>query len=85
MLDLKDLQKKDLAIDYRRVFTGTAVIEITSGSTVEKKIQVDLESTPFGKDHIRVSLLENIDFPLVPVLREIKAYVTKLNEKGQLH
>lgn len=75
--------KKDLAIDYRRVYTGNAVLELHDQTTVEKKIEIALEHSPLGHIEMNVSLVDPIDYPLVPALRAIKTYVLEMQNKGQ--
>ena len=83
MVGLNELVKKDLAIDYRRVYTGNAVLELHDKTRVEKKIEIALEHSPLGHIDVNVSLVDTIDYPLVPTLRAIKAYVLEMQKKGQ--
>ena len=47
ILELRDLNREEGYIYYRRNFTGTAVIEIP-GSTLEAPVAFCIEMDPFG-------------------------------------
>lgn len=83
MLGFKNLVKKDLAVDYRKVFTAVAAIEINE-SNIEKKIEFSIELSPLGHIEVNVSLLEHVDYPLVPILRKIKDFIHEEYKKGTL-
>ncbi len=83
MLGFKNLVKKDLAVDYRKVYTALAEIEINN-SSLEKKVEFSIEHSPLGHIDVNVSLLEHIDYPLVPVLRTIKHFIHEEHKKGSL-
>ena len=82
--ELKDIIKKDMAIDYRRVYTATAVIDIT-GKIAEKKFEMALEHSPMGEVSIKVSLLEDVDYPLIPVIRKIAEKARILQKAGTIY
>jgi hypothetical protein len=83
VVDLKNIVKKDMAIDYRRVYMATAVLDI-SGKTVEKKIEMALEDTPLGTVGIKVTLLEDLDYPLIPVIKKITDKTRSLQQEGRI-
>ena len=83
ILSLKDLIKKDLAVDYRKVFTAKAVIEIQNAQ-IEKKIEFSIEHSPLGHIEVQVSLLDHIDYPLIPTLQHLKSYIHEEHKKGTL-
>jgi hypothetical protein len=84
VVELKNIVKKEMAIDYRRVYTATAVLNM-SNSTTEVRVEMALEHTPLGEVGIKVTLLDKIDYPLIPVLKKIKAAARVLQEKGTLY
>ena len=84
VVELKDIIKKDMAIDYRRVYTATAVIAI-SGKTEEKKVEMALEHTPLGEVSIKVTLLEDLDYPLIPVVKKITEKARSLQVEGTIY
>jgi hypothetical protein len=84
VVQLKNIVKKDMAIDYRRVYTATAVIDI-SGKTVEKKFEMSLEHTPLGEVGIKVKMLEDPDYPLIPVIKKITEKARALQQEGTIY
>ena len=84
VIELKDIVKKDMAIDYRRVYTATAVIDM-AGTQVETKIEMALEHTPLGEVGIKVTLLESLDYPLIPVLKKITEKARILQQDGTIY
>jgi hypothetical protein len=84
VLELKDIVKKDMAIDYRRVYTATAVLDF-SGPPVEVRVELALEHTPLSDVKIGVTLLDDLDYPVLPVVKEIKAAARVLQQKGLIY
>ena len=84
VLQLKDIVKKDMAIDYRRVYTAKAVLDM-SGKQVEKKVEMALEHTPLGEVGIKITMLEDIDYPLLPVLKKITEKTRILQKEGTIY
>ena len=83
LIGFKELVKKDLAVDYRKVYTAVAEIEINA-SHLEKRIEFSIEHSPLGHIDVSVSLLDHIDYPLVPILRTIKNFIHEEHKKGSL-
>jgi hypothetical protein len=84
LIELKNIVRKQMAIDYRRVYTAIAVLDI-SNVTIEAKVEMALEHTPLGEVRIKVTLLDQIDYPLIPVLKKIKAEARVLQQEGTLY
>ncbi len=83
VVKIKDLLKKDMPLYYRREFMGRAVLETSLGRH-EKRIDFTLEKTPYGTTTIQVSLIDDIDYPLVPVMSSLKSFILDLDRKGRL-
>ena len=82
IVELKDskLQGGD-GIYYRSVYNGTAVIEYAS-RIVETAVTWTIEMTPFGTKNVSCRVLEQIDYPLVPLLKELKKKIEEIDEEG---
>jgi hypothetical protein len=65
------------------LYTGTAVLELMN-KTVERQIDFSIETKPTGNKEINVKLLETVDYPLVPLTRELKNFIIKLDSSGGL-
>jgi hypothetical protein len=80
---IKDIKRKDVPIYYRRLFSGVAEIELLN-KTVERGIDFSIETKPTGQKEISLTLAETVDYPLIPLMRELKNYINDLDEKGAL-
>ncbi|MDR2730561.1 MAG: hypothetical protein LBB81_06655 [Treponema sp.] len=80
---LKDVIRKDVPIYYRRLYTGVVVIEINKGP-VNYRVDFTIETKPTGKKEITVSFIDKIDYPLIPLNREIKEFIDNLDIAGGL-
>ena len=80
---IKDIVRKDIPIYYRLLYTGVAAIEL-SGKEANYRIDFSIEIKPTGKKEIVVTFLDEVDYPLVPVLREMKKIIETMHDNGEL-
>ena len=80
---IKELIRKDVPIYYRRLYSGTLVIELVNKS-VESHIDFTIETKPTGINEVIINNMESVDYPLLPLTKEIKKYITVLDETGGL-
>jgi len=80
---IKDIVRKDIPIYYRLLYTGVAVIEL-SGKEANYRIDFSIEIKPTGMKEIVVTFLDEVDYPLVPVLREMKRIIETMHSNGEL-
>ncbi|MDR2184804.1 MAG: hypothetical protein LBO80_03930 [Treponema sp.] len=83
VLEIKDIVRKDVPIYYRLLYTGIAVLELVH-EPVEKRIDFSIEIKPTGQKEIIVTLVEPVDYPLVPLVKEIKTFIHHLHSTGGL-
>ena len=83
VVTIKDMIRKDVPIYYRKLFTGVAVIELNSGPS-NYRIDFTIEYKPTGQKDISVSFIDAIDYPLIPVTKELKKYINELETVGGL-
>ena len=77
IITIKDMIRKDVPIYYRKLYTGVAVIEFNSGPC-NYRIDFSIEYKPTGQKEISISFIDTIDYPLVPVTKELKNYILEL-------
>jgi hypothetical protein len=77
ILEIKDIIRKDVPIYYRMYYSGIAVMELLK-NTVARKIDFSIEVKPTGQKEILITIAEPVDYPLVPIIRELKNYIEKL-------
>jgi hypothetical protein len=83
IIQIKEIIRKDVPIYYRRLFSGLLVVELLN-KTVERHIDFSIETKPTGQKDISITILEPIDYPLVPLVREVKQHVIDLDDNGGL-
>jgi hypothetical protein len=83
ILAINEIVRKDVPIYYRRLYSGVADIEVLSNS-MARQIDFSIENKPTGKKEILVSIAEPVDYPLVPLLRELKSVIDTLDDDGAL-
>lgn len=83
IIEVKDIIRKDVPIYYRRVFSGTVVIEVLN-KTEERLIDFTIETQPTGQSDIFITMAEPVDYPLVPLMAELKKFIGNLDSKGEL-
>ncbi|MFP4330087.1 MAG: hypothetical protein ACOC28_01740 [Alkalispirochaetaceae bacterium] len=84
VLSIDDIERKALAVSYRRAYHGTAVLKVGQNPKNSKRIEFTLEQSPMGTHEVHVSFLEDADFPLVPAIRALKSYIEALHAEGSL-
>jgi hypothetical protein len=80
---IKNIVRKDVPIYYRRLFTGALEIELM-GKSLERSIDFTIETLPTGMNQVSATIAEPVDYPLVPLMRELKQFITALDETGGL-
>jgi len=77
IITLKDMIRKDVPIYYRKLYTSVAVIELNNKQN-EYRIDFSMEIKPTGQKEFIVNFIDAVDYPLVPVLKELKKYIAEL-------
>jgi hypothetical protein len=83
VLQIKDIERKDVPIYYRRLFSGILELELLN-KIVVRAIDFTIETKPTGARDIFVTLAEPVDYPLIPLMKEIKKYLNELDDSGGL-
>jgi hypothetical protein len=82
VIAVKDIVRKDIPIYYRLLYTGVAIIELTK--TTDYRIDFSIEIKPTGKKEITVSFLDELDYPLLPVVKDLKSLIDDMHSNGML-
>ena len=83
VISIKDIIRKDVPIYYRLLFTGVAVLELTKDEA-DYRIDFTIEIKPTGQKEITVTLLDEVDYPLLPVITELKKTIDTMHANGAL-
>ena len=83
IIEIKDIVRKDFPIYYRRFYTGIAVMEFVS-KPMEIPLEFMIEHKPTGNIDISTTFPEKVDYPLIPLQRELKKFIGDLDSGRQL-
>ena len=83
VITIKDIVRKDVPIYYRLLFTGVAELELTKAPQ-DYRIDFALEIKPTGQKEIAVTFLDEVDYPLLPVIKELKEVINSMHDNGAL-
>ncbi|MDR0375834.1 MAG: hypothetical protein LBH85_08960 [Treponema sp.] len=83
ILEIKNIVRKDVPIYYRMYYSGIAVMELINKS-VERKIDFSIEIKPTGQKEILITIADPVDYPLIPIIRELKKHIDLLYANGNL-
>jgi hypothetical protein len=83
VLSIKNVSRKDVPIYYRRLYSGVAVLELIK-DPVERRIDFSIETKPTGAKEIAVTFVDAVDYPLIPLNRELKKFIDHLDVDGGL-
>jgi hypothetical protein len=83
VLEIKNIVRKDVPIYYRRLYEGVLILDI-AGKTIESNVEFTLETKPTGINEVIINTMEPVDYPLLPLSKEVKKFITLLDENGGL-
>jgi len=83
IIAIKDIIRKDVPIYYRKLYSGLAVVEIVN-SCESFRIDFTVEYKPTGQKDISISFVDKIDYPIVPIVKELKLYIDAQEAAGGL-
>ena len=83
IIAIKDIVRKDVPIYYRLLFTGVAVLELTKDPG-DYRIDFCIEMKPTGQKDITVTILDDIHYPLIPIINELKNTINDMHTNGIL-
>ena len=81
--EIKNIVRKDVPIYYRRLYSGIVVMELIN-KPVEIPIDFQIEHMPTGHTEIGIMFSEKVDYPLVPLQKELKKFIGELDSGGKL-
>jgi hypothetical protein len=83
ILEIKNIIRKDVPIYYRRLYSGNAVVELVN-QPVEMPVEFQIEHMPTGQTEITITFPKKPDYPLVPLVKELKNFICALDSEGKL-
>ena len=83
IVEMKNMVRKEFPIYYRRFYSGIAVMEMVN-SNIEIPLEFQIEHKPTGHTEITLTLGNKVDYPLVPLQKELKKFINTLDTEGKL-
>ena len=83
IIEIRNIIRKDVPIYYRRLYSGTSVLELIN-KQVEVPLDFQIEHKPTGHTDISITSLGQVDYPLVPLQKELKKIIGELDSTGKL-
>ena len=83
IVEIKKIVRKDVPIYYRRLYTGIAVLELMN-KLREVALDFQIEQKPTGQLEVSISRMDEVDYPLLPLQKELKKYISDLDSGGKL-
>ena len=83
IVEIKNIIRKDVPIYYRRLYTGIAIIELLN-KLMEVPLDFQIEHKPTGQTEIDITLSQTVDYPLIPLRKELKNFIGELDSVGKL-
>jgi len=83
IIEIKDIKRKDVPIYYKRFYKGTLVYALTDKPSAIP-VEFIIEHKPTGHLDINVTVSGEIDYPLVPLIKELKNYIGELDSTRKL-
>lgn len=83
VLQIFDVERKDSEIYYRQVFLASARYAFLGKESVGR-FEFIIEMNPLGEKRIHVRLIDAVDYPILPIVRDLKTSVQNMIDREGL-
>ena len=83
IIEIKNIVRKDVPIYYRRLYSSIVIMELVN-KTVDVDVDFQIETKPTGSNEISITSMGKIDYPLVPLQKELKRIIGELDSTRKL-
>ena len=83
VIELKNITYKNSQIVYIRQFDCDAIVELMA-VTETIPLHFEIEIDCFGNRNIRMDLKKEINYPLLPLKKNLSEYIKNQDEEGKL-
>jgi hypothetical protein len=84
VLEMKDIQIKDSPIHYRSEYRAAALVLFTGQQEEEIPVVFSIEHTAIGAVNIAVNIQRPLNYPILPVIKALKAHIAEMHSGGKL-
>lgn len=81
--EFKNLQREEGQIFYLKKYNCIAVLELPI-ETEEVPIYFEIETDPFGRKNITLTISKQVNYPLLPVRKALLDYILTEELEGRL-
>jgi hypothetical protein len=82
--EINNIRRKHMLISYRREYHADVHISLRNQDAKPFQIEFSLEMTPLGGNIVRVKMIDEPDYPLVPLMNEIKERIAAMDREDAL-
>lgn len=88
LLQIDQIEKKqgDVPIYYRKDYRAQAMFEkkLHHHEQLQLGIDFSIEMEPTGHKKVEVQILEDVDYPLMPLLHSLKKEIKRMEAEGHI-
>ncbi len=81
-LGIKKILRKESNLFYRSVYEGEAHFSLGEEGPTVIEFQSDVEVMPTGERKVGIVILNEVDYPLLPLVRELRKDIVIEDQKG---
>lgn len=81
---ISKLTKKDIPLYYRNEYEGFGDLKFPTGERCSVPLFFSVEIKPTGERVVQVQIKNRIDYPLLPIIRALKAEIFSMEKDGKL-
>ena len=82
VLQIRDIEKKDVPLHYRNEYTGVVDFKTNISGEDSARFNCTIERGPTGAVKMSIDIVDNIDYPLLPLIKGLKEKLLELEKKG---
>ncbi|MDR0313720.1 MAG: hypothetical protein LBI14_08980 [Treponema sp.] len=83
IIGIKEIIRKDVPIYYKRFYKGILTLDLMNKAQ-DSPLEFIIEHKPTGQTEITVTHLDEVDYPVVPLMRELKNFINELDASRKL-
>lgn len=84
LIKLDNINKKDIPLHYRNEYSGIAIFESKLHDKIQKKLLFSIEKSAVGEMDIKINFTEDMNYPLLPIIKSLKSHISQLHSQGKL-
>ncbi len=81
-LGMDEISKKDTLIYYRNEYSGRASFSLVGDKRASVRFESTVEIKPTGERDIMLQILDQIDYPIVPIMKSLKQEILSIDRAG---